>query len=108
MSPPAASLVHHAALVPPTGTRQHLGGSMTAHASAFAWRKALHWAGFAAVVGGAALIGCSGRLSHAGIDRAADLLAGTHLQVDWYVLIGIMVALGGGLLAQCTRETQHE
>jgi hypothetical protein len=50
---------------------------------------------------GAVLVVCSKYLSPAGLDRAADLLAGgNHLHLNWYLLAGMMITLGGGVLAQ--------
>jgi hypothetical protein len=50
---------------------------------------------------GAVLVVCSKYLSHAGLDRATDLLAGgNHLHLNWYLLAGMMITLGGGVLAQ--------
>lgn len=69
--------------------------------------KPMRWMALAVAAGGAALIGLSGRLPHAWVDRAADLLAGKHVQADWYLLIGFIVAVGGGLFAQLMIEEHH-
>jgi hypothetical protein len=69
--------------------------------------KPVQWMGLPVATGGAVLIGYSGRLSHARVGRIAGLLRSKHIQGDWYLLIGVMVAVGGGLLAQFTMEDQH-
>jgi hypothetical protein len=69
--------------------------------------KPVQWTGLAVAAGGAVLTGYSGRLSHAWVDRTAGLFTGEPIRVDWYLLIGIMVTVGGGLLAQLTMEDQH-
>jgi hypothetical protein len=69
--------------------------------------KPMQWTGLAVAVGGAVLTGYSGQLSHTWAERTAGLFTGEPTQVDWYLLIGIMVTVGGGLLAQLTMEDQH-
>ena len=72
----------------------------------------MQWAGLAIVAGGAVLIACSGQLPHVWMDRTAALLTdplmGRQLRVDWLLLLGLMIAVGGGPLAQLTTEDHHE
>ena len=60
----------------------------------------MQWLSTGAATLGAVLMSCSDRLSSASIDRFVDVQAGQHIQVHWYLLIGIAIVLGGGLLVQ--------
>jgi hypothetical protein len=64
------------------------------------------WVGTVVAAAGVVLMLCSAKLSHVWLDRVVELAAGRHIQIDWYLLAGILVLVGGGLLAQFSRPSQ--
>jgi hypothetical protein len=67
--------------------------------------KLMQWTGTVVAATGAVLMGYSGSLSRSGM--GAQLPTGLPLHVDWILLVGMVVVVGGGLLAQSTWVNQH-
>jgi drug/metabolite transporter (DMT)-like permease len=59
------------------------------------------WLGMVLATAGFVLMVGSGHLSHVRIVPVIDLIGGRQIQVDWYLLAGIIAVIGGGLLVQC-------
>lgn len=67
--------------------------------------KRMQWTGVVVAAAGAVLMGYSGSLSRSGM--GAQLLMGLPPHVDWLLLVGMVVVVGGGLLVQSTWVKQH-
>jgi drug/metabolite transporter (DMT)-like permease len=65
--------------------------------------KLLTWLGVAIAVCGTVLMSLSERLPGFSTDR----VPGWFDQVHWYLLVGILVTLGGGLMAQFGRTVSR-
>ena len=65
--------------------------------------KLFIWLGVAMAVCGTVLMLFSERLSGFSTDRVSGLQPGWFDQVHWYLLVGILVTLSGGLMAQFGR-----
>ncbi len=65
--------------------------------------KRMQWTGVVVAAAGAVLMGYSGSLSRSGM--GAQLLMGPPPHVDWLLLVGMVVVVGGGLLVQSTWVT---
>lgn len=69
--------------------------------------RLVQWLGTALAAVGSVVMICSDRLSNASVDRFANLRAAQHTHVHWYLLMGIAIVLGGGLLAQVYQPSSH-
>ena len=62
--------------------------------------KLFTWFGATVAACGTVLMLLSERLSGFSVDRVSGLRPGSLDQVHWYLLVGVRLTLGGGLMAQ--------
>jgi hypothetical protein len=67
--------------------------------------RLMQWTGIVVAAAGAMLMIYSGPLSHAWM--GAHLPTGLPVHVDWFLPLGMVAMIGGGLLVQTTWKTGH-